>query len=150
MTNVSAPTAATEPAADNKVQEQQELQSTVNDLLAGAGEAGRRAAGWVRELAARQAEAGHRAVLERAADALEQAAGREIVPGGDGQLDEELAYDLGAGVVTGSVLYLGCSGDVRQVRQLPLIGMCLTGIWGFVRQVRHVGQASGPGSCCWK
>ncbi|MFE2728779.1 hypothetical protein [Kitasatospora sp. NPDC059327] len=46
----------------------------------------------------------HRTVLERAADAIEQAAGREVVPGGEGQLDEELAYDLSAGVVTGSVV----------------------------------------------
>ncbi|MEK2491049.1 hypothetical protein WN990_15955 [Kitasatospora purpeofusca] len=58
----------------------------------------------MRELAARPSQAGHRAVPERAADAIEQAAGREILPGGDGQVDEELAYDLWAGAVTGSVL----------------------------------------------
>ncbi|MEU6973764.1 hypothetical protein AB0A71_39780 [Kitasatospora aureofaciens] len=56
----------------------------------------------MRELAARQAQERHRMVLERVADAVEQAAGREVVPGGDGQLDEELAYDLAAYVVTGS------------------------------------------------
>ncbi|MFD9591987.1 hypothetical protein ACFWA9_04410 [Kitasatospora sp. NPDC059973] len=34
----------------------------------------------------------HRTVLERAAGAVEEATGREFVPGGEGQLDEELAY----------------------------------------------------------
>ncbi|MGW3044651.1 hypothetical protein ACWC9T_32460 [Kitasatospora sp. NPDC001159] len=88
--------------ADDEDQERRERQHAVNELLAEAGEAGRRAAGWVRELAERQPEAGHRTVLERAADAIERAAGREVVPGGDGQLAEELAYDLAAYVVTGS------------------------------------------------
>lgn len=87
-----------EPAAEDEDQEQRERerQYAVNVLLAEAGEAGRVAAGWVRELAARQAQERHRTVLERAA-------GREVVPGGDGQLDEELAYDLAAYVVTGSL-----------------------------------------------
>ncbi|MFD4905184.1 hypothetical protein [Kitasatospora purpeofusca] len=110
---------APEPTAENEDQERR----AVNELLAGAGEVGRRAAGWVRELAARQAEAGHRAVLERAADALEQAAGREVVPGGDGQLDEELAYDLGAGVVTGGVLADGLP-ELSAGERIALVAIC--------------------------
>ncbi|MEV6949607.1 transposase [Streptomyces sp. NPDC051172] len=43
--------------------------------------------------------------------------------------------------------YLGCSGADRQVRQVGPIGPCLTDIWGFVRNVRHVsgGRARRPG-----
>ncbi|MFD9067732.1 hypothetical protein ACFVZ3_40175 [Kitasatospora purpeofusca] len=111
---------APEPTAEH---EDQEHRHAVNKLLAEAGEAGRRAAGWVRELAARQSEAGHRAVLERAADALEQAAGREVVPGGDGQLDEELAYDLGAGVVTGGVLAGGLP-ELSVGERIALVAVC--------------------------
>ncbi|GGV00641.1 hypothetical protein ACIG0C_30955 [Kitasatospora aureofaciens] len=93
---------AAEPLAEDGEQAQRERQRAVNEVLAEAGEVGRVVAGWVRSLAARQAEGRHCAVLERAADAIERAAGREVVPGGDGQLAEELAYDLAAGVVTGS------------------------------------------------
>ncbi|MEU4587405.1 hypothetical protein AB0F92_36020 [Kitasatospora aureofaciens] len=93
---------AAEPLAEDEHQAQRERQRAVNEVLAEAGEVGRVVAGWVRSLAARQAEGRHCAVLERAADAIERAAGREVVPGGDGQLAEELAYDLAAGVVTGS------------------------------------------------
>ncbi|CAM5582551.1 hypothetical protein BOQ63_002585 (plasmid) [Streptomyces viridifaciens] len=93
---------AAEPLAEDEHQAQRERQRAVNEVLAEAGEVGRVVAGWVRSLAARQAEGRHCAVLEQAADAIERAAGREVVPGGDGQLAEELAYDLAAGVVTGS------------------------------------------------
>ncbi|MFD8707845.1 hypothetical protein ACFV1W_35590 [Kitasatospora sp. NPDC059648] len=79
MTNMTVLPVAAEPAAENEDQEQRE-QHAVNEVLAEASEAGRRAAEWVRELAARQPEAGHRAVLGRAADAVERAAGREVVP----------------------------------------------------------------------
>ncbi|MFF7459683.1 hypothetical protein [Kitasatospora sp. NPDC008115] len=95
----------------------------VNGLLAEAGEAGRRAAGWVRELAARQTQEAHRTVLGRAADAVEQACGREIVPGGEGQLDEELAYDLGAGVVTGSPLADGLP-ELTAGERVALAAVC--------------------------
>ncbi|MFE5586096.1 hypothetical protein [Kitasatospora sp. NPDC056531] len=87
-------------------QEQQDperaRQQAVNEVLALAAETGRRAGGWVRELVARQTDEWHRTVVERAADAIEQASGREIVPGGEGPLDEELHYGLTASVVTGS------------------------------------------------
>ncbi|WP_405364579.1 hypothetical protein [Kitasatospora sp. NBC_00039] len=98
------PVTAQHPEDDDREQMERERQQAVNELVAGAAEAGRRAAGWVRELAGRQSDAGHRVVLERAADAVERASGREVVPGGDGELDEELRYDLGASVVTGSVV----------------------------------------------
>ncbi|MFF2549263.1 hypothetical protein ACFVUY_42815 [Kitasatospora sp. NPDC058063] len=103
--------------------EDQEQRHVVNGLLAEAGEAGRRAAGWVRDLAGRQAEEAHRTVLGRAADAVEQACGREVVPGGEGQLDEELAYDLGAGVVTGSPLADGLP-ELAAGERVALAAVC--------------------------
>ncbi|MFD4661654.1 hypothetical protein ACFWP2_39295 [Kitasatospora sp. NPDC058444] len=103
MTNMTVLAVAAEPAAEDEDQEQRKQQA-VNELLAETSETGRRAAEWVRELAARQPEEAHRTVLGRAADAVAQACGPEVVPGGEGQLDEELAYDLSAGVVTGSPL----------------------------------------------
>ncbi|WP_328959125.1 hypothetical protein [Kitasatospora purpeofusca] len=62
-------------------------------------------------------------MLDRAADAVEQACGREILPGGDGQLDEELAYDLGAGVVTGSVLAAGLP-QLSTGERIALVAVC--------------------------
>ncbi|MFI6448481.1 hypothetical protein [Kitasatospora sp. NPDC050543] len=92
-----------EHGAGDEDQEQPDRErQAVNELLADAAQAGRRAAGWVRELAERQPDNAHRVVLYRAAAAVELASGREVVPGGDGQLAEELAYDLAANVVTGS------------------------------------------------
>ncbi|MGW4805864.1 hypothetical protein [Kitasatospora sp. NPDC004272] len=104
MTNTTFP--ASERASDSGDQEQLE-QHALNTLVAEAAEAGRRGAGWVRELAGRQVEHGHQLVLARAADAVELACGREAVPGGGGVLTEELAYDLAADVVTGSFTAAG-------------------------------------------
>ncbi|WP_344341894.1 hypothetical protein, partial [Kitasatospora putterlickiae] len=104
MTNVTVRVDEVDLEDEDQEQREREQRHVVNGLLAEAGEAGRRAAGWVRELTGRQAEEAHRTVLGRAADAVEQACGREVVPGGEGQLDEELAYNLAAGVVTGSPL----------------------------------------------
>lgn len=67
-----------------------------------AAAAGEAAAGWVRGLAGRQDDQGHARVLERAADAIERASGREIVPGGDGHLVEELRHALAADVLLGA------------------------------------------------
>ncbi|MFI6158199.1 hypothetical protein ACIBCA_36545 [Kitasatospora sp. NPDC051170] len=122
MTNMTVLPVAAEPAAEDEDQEQREQQA-VNEVLAEASEAGRRAAEWVRELAARQPEAGHRAVLGRAADAVERASGREVVPGGEGQLDEELVYDLGADVVAGSVVADGLPVLVMGER-IALVTVC--------------------------
>ncbi|MEV7189942.1 hypothetical protein [Kitasatospora sp. NPDC093102] len=123
MRDVSVLPVATEPPAEDEDQEQRERQHAVNEVLAEVGEAGRRAAGWVRGLAARQPQPGHRTVLEQAADAVEQAAGREIVPGGEGQLDEELAYDLAADVITGSVLVDGLP-ELSTGERIALIAVC--------------------------
>ncbi|MEU4303112.1 hypothetical protein [Kitasatospora aureofaciens] len=62
-------------------------------------------------------------MLERAADAIERAAGREVVPGGDGQLAEELAYDLAAGVVTGSP-YAQALADLVMGERITLVAVC--------------------------
>ncbi|MFE5586395.1 hypothetical protein [Kitasatospora sp. NPDC056531] len=114
---------ADELLAEDEDQERRERQHAVNELLAEAGEAGRGAAGWVRELAARQAEERHRAVLERAADAIKQTAGREVVPNGDGQLAEELAYDLSADVVTGSP-YAQALPELAVGERIALVAAC--------------------------
>ncbi|MFB6888738.1 hypothetical protein ACFCX4_05400 [Kitasatospora sp. NPDC056327] len=82
-------------------------------------ESGRRTAGRVRGLAGRQAEEAHRTVPGRAADAIAQACGREIVPGGEGQLDEEPAYDLGTGTVTGTPLANGLPEPTTGERVAP-------------------------------
>ncbi|MFE7529798.1 hypothetical protein ACFU7Y_29400 [Kitasatospora sp. NPDC057542] len=73
--------------------------------------------------AARQTEERHRVVLERAADAVEQAAGREVVPGGDGQLAEELAYDLAADVVTGGP-YAEARPELAVGERIALVAVC--------------------------
>lgn len=73
----------------------------MDGVLASAAETGRRAAGWVRVLAGRQTDGRHRMRLERAAAAIAQTSGREIVPGSEGVLTEELRYDLAGDVVAG-------------------------------------------------
>ncbi|MFE7527697.1 hypothetical protein ACFU7Y_18565 [Kitasatospora sp. NPDC057542] len=123
MRDVSVLPVATEPPAEDGDQEQRERQHAVNEVFAEAGEAGRRAAGWVCGLAARQLQPGHHTVLERAADAVEQAAGREIVPGGESQLAEELAYDLAADVITGSILVDGLP-ELSTGERIALIAVC--------------------------
>ncbi|MFD8782521.1 hypothetical protein [Kitasatospora sp. NPDC059599] len=95
----------------------------MNDAIAAAGETGRRAAAWVRELAERQSAEGHRAVLEQAADAIEQTAGREIVPGGEGQPDDELRYALTAGLVTGNP-YSGGRLLLATGERIALVSVC--------------------------
>ncbi|MFJ6384611.1 hypothetical protein ACIQI7_31970 [Kitasatospora sp. NPDC092039] len=117
---------AAEPPAEDQEQREREQRHAVNGLLAGAGEAGRRAAGWVRDLAARQTEEAHRTVLGRAADAVKQARGQEVVPGGEGQLDEELAYDLGASVVTGSPLTAALP-ELAAGERVALAAVCAVG-----------------------
>ncbi|WP_328959055.1 hypothetical protein [Kitasatospora purpeofusca] len=62
-------------------------------------------------------------MLERAAGAVEQAATREILTDGDGQLDEELAYDLAAGVVTGSPLAEDLP-DLAVGERIALVAVC--------------------------
>ncbi|MEU9048620.1 MULTISPECIES: hypothetical protein [unclassified Kitasatospora] len=111
-------------------------------LLAEAGEAGRVAAGWVRELAARQAEERHRTVLERAAAAVEQAAGREVVPAGEGQLDEELAYDLAAYVVTGSP-YAQALPELAMGERIALVAVCAELLMENANLPPRIGKPAG-------
>ncbi|MGW3046061.1 hypothetical protein ACWC9T_40080 [Kitasatospora sp. NPDC001159] len=59
----------------------------------------------------------------RAADAIEQAAGREVVPGGDGRLAEELAYDLAADVVVGRVHAAGLP-ELSMGERIALAAVC--------------------------
>ncbi|MFJ6141563.1 hypothetical protein [Kitasatospora sp. NPDC092286] len=123
MTNMTVQVDEVDLEDENREQQEREQRHVVNGLLAEAGEAGRRAAGWVRELAGRQTEEAHRTVLGRAADAVEQACGREVVPGGDGQLREELAYDLAADIVTGSPYAAGMP-ELTMGERIALITVC--------------------------
>ncbi|MGA5823556.1 hypothetical protein ACPC54_37535 [Kitasatospora sp. NPDC094028] len=79
------------------------LTAEERDALARVCVTGQIAAGWIRSLASRQHDGGNRLVLEQYAGAVEQVLGREIVPGGDGELVEELRYTLDAYVLLGSV-----------------------------------------------
>jgi hypothetical protein len=79
------------------------LTAAERDALAEASVTGQRAAGWIRTLASRQQDSGNRHVLERYADAVEQVLRREIIPGGEGGLTEELRHTLDAYVLRGSV-----------------------------------------------
>jgi hypothetical protein len=80
------------------------LSAAERDALARAAVAGQHAAGWIRTLAARQQHADNRQILQRYADAVEQVLRREIIPGSEGELTEELRYTLDAYVLCGSTL----------------------------------------------
>ncbi|MGW7582728.1 hypothetical protein ACWGKU_28745 [Kitasatospora sp. NPDC054768] len=123
MTNMTLVAAESGAGDEDQEQRERERQHAVNEVLAEAAGAGRRAAGWVRELAGRQQEERHRIVLERAADAVERAAGPEVVPGGEGQLDDELAYDLSAGIVTGNP-YAEALPELSMGERIALITVC--------------------------
>ncbi|MFF7993375.1 hypothetical protein ACFZDG_26710 [Kitasatospora xanthocidica] len=122
--------AGADAAEDQEHEQEQEEENreraqrqVVNEVLALAAETGRRAAGWVRELAVRQTDEGHRRVLERAAGAIEQTSGREIVPGGEGQLDGDLRYDLAAGLVAGNP-YAGALPVLDAGERVALAAVC--------------------------
>ncbi|WP_327071827.1 hypothetical protein [Kitasatospora sp. NBC_01302] len=106
MTISRLPAAAGRP--DQAEPEQQEpddaLSAAERDALAQAAVTGQHAADWIRTLAARQQHADNRRILERYADAVEQVLRREIIPGSEGELTEELRYTLDAYVLCGSVL----------------------------------------------
>ncbi|MEU4118903.1 hypothetical protein AB0F71_30975 [Kitasatospora sp. NPDC028055] len=123
MTNMTLVAAESGAEDEDQEQRERERQHAVNEVLAEAAEAGRQAAGWVRELAERQPEERHRSVLERAADAVERAAGREVVPGGEGQLDDELAYGLSAGIVTGNP-YAEALPELSMGERIALVAVC--------------------------
>jgi len=89
-----------------------------------AADAGEAAAVWVRELAGRQGEEEHGRLLERVAEAIVQASSREIIPGSDGLLTEELRYTLAADVVLGSSHTTGTLPDLHPGERMPLIAVC--------------------------
>jgi hypothetical protein len=74
------------------------------DALAHTAATGIRAAHWIRSLAKRQPDPCNRRALHRYADAVEQALRYEIVPGGDGDLAEQLRHTLDTLVLRGSTL----------------------------------------------
>ncbi|MFF8775283.1 hypothetical protein [Kitasatospora sp. NPDC015120] len=110
-----------ETGLDGEDQAQRAPASAALRRAAGAGEA---AAAWVRELAGRQGEEDHARALERAADAIVRASGREIVPGSDGLLAEELRYTLGADVVLGASHTTATLPELHPGERMPLIAVC--------------------------
>jgi hypothetical protein len=99
MTISHLPTAAVEPDHPDDG-----LSAAEREALAQAAATGQHAADWIRTLAARQQHADNRQILQRYADAVEQVLRREIIPGSEGELTEELRYTLDAYVLCGSTL----------------------------------------------
>ncbi|MFD5437356.1 hypothetical protein ACFWJ4_35070 [Kitasatospora sp. NPDC127067] len=87
-------------------------------------DAGEAAAAWVRELAARQGEEEHRRALERAAEAITLASNREVIPGSDGLLSEELRYTLAADVLLGASHTIGTLPELGGGERLALVAVC--------------------------
>ncbi|MDH6129926.1 hypothetical protein [Kitasatospora sp. GP82] len=85
--------------------------------------AGETAAAWVRGLADRQDDDLHAQALRRTADAIEQASHREVVPGGNGHLAEQLRHALAADVLLGD-LTAGTASVLAQGERLPLVAVC--------------------------
>ncbi|MGW7448158.1 hypothetical protein [Kitasatospora sp. NPDC054795] len=86
-------------------------------------DAGEAAAAWVRELAGRQEDERHAPALEHAAAGIERASHQEVIPGGDGQLAEELRYSLAADVLLGAP-HTGSLPDLAPGERLPLVAVC--------------------------
>ncbi|MFD5922525.1 hypothetical protein ACFVYP_38265 [Kitasatospora sp. NPDC058201] len=80
----------------------------------------------MRELAARQSDEGHALVLGQAADAILQASAHEVIPGGEGQLVEELRYHLAADVMLGATR-TGTLPELRAGERLALVVGCVLG-----------------------
>ncbi len=78
----------------------------------------------MRELAGRQCEEEHGRLLERVAEAIVKASSREIIPGSDGLLTEELRYTLAADVVLGSSHTTGTLPELHDGERMPLIAVC--------------------------
>ncbi|MET8629776.1 hypothetical protein ABZW30_39650 [Kitasatospora sp. NPDC004669] len=92
-------------------------------VLHRARDTGEAAAVWVRALAGRQANEPHALVLEHAAEAIERASHQEAVPGGDGELTEELRYSLAAGVLLGATRTATLPG-LAPGERIPLVAVC--------------------------
>ncbi|GAA1234172.1 hypothetical protein GCM10009665_25540 [Kitasatospora nipponensis] len=77
----------------------------------------------MRELAGRQEDERHARALEHAAAGIERASHQEVIPGGDGQLAEELRYSLAADVLLGAT-YTGTLPDLAPGERMPLVAVC--------------------------
>ncbi|MDY0812984.1 hypothetical protein [Kitasatospora purpeofusca] len=111
----AAPHEAEVPDGEDQAQRAAEVAAL--QRVADAGEA---AAAWVRELAGRQCEEDHGRALERVAEA----SGREIIPGSDGLLTEELRYTLAANVVLGASHTTGTLPELHDGERLALVAVC--------------------------
>ncbi|MGW6916280.1 hypothetical protein ACWGB8_21025 [Kitasatospora sp. NPDC054939] len=108
-------------ALDGEDQVQRAAELAALHRVAGAGEA---AAAWVRELVSRQGEEEHGRLLERVAEAIVRASSREIIPGSDGLLAEELRYTLAEDVVLGASHTTGTLPKLHPGERMPLITVC--------------------------
>ncbi|KOV13303.1 hypothetical protein ADK60_29860 [Streptomyces sp. XY431] len=62
--------------------------------------------------------------MERVADAVVRVSGREIVPGSDGLLTEELRYTLAADAVLGASHTTGTLPELHDGERMPLAAVC--------------------------
>ncbi len=109
-----------EPASESDDQALDPVQLAALHRGRDAGEA---AAAWVRELAGRQNDERHALALEHAAAGIERASHQEVIPGGDGQLAEELRYALAADVLLGAT-HTGTMPDLAPGERMPLVAVC--------------------------
>ncbi|MFJ6774828.1 hypothetical protein ACIQOV_28380 [Kitasatospora sp. NPDC091257] len=114
-------TPALDEAKAPKDQVQRAAELAALHRAAGAGEA---AAAWVRELAGHQGEEDHGRLLERVAEAIAQASSREIIPGSNGLLTEELRCTLAADVVLGASHTTGTLPELHAGERMSLIAVC--------------------------
>ncbi|MFF1908286.1 hypothetical protein [Kitasatospora sp. NPDC058218] len=112
-----------EQAAARAAAAREEHELAVREALALAADAGEAAAAWVRELAARQDDERHALVLGNAAEAIVHASAREVIPGGEGRLVEELRYRLAADVLLGAT-HTGTLPELRTGERLALVAVC--------------------------
>ncbi|MCX5215918.1 hypothetical protein OG689_43025 [Kitasatospora sp. NBC_00240] len=99
-----------------------EVGRAVREVLVEAGAVGERAATWVEALAARQGDGAHRRVLDTFAEAVRRVLGREIVPGGSGEVSCGLRYRLDAYVLLGAAGTEGAP-DLTSAEQLALLAV---------------------------
>ncbi|WP_406192337.1 hypothetical protein OH807_00750 [Kitasatospora sp. NBC_01560] len=102
----------------------QALDPVLPAALHRGSDAGEAAAAWVRELAGRQCEEEHARALGRVAEAITWASSREIIPGSEGLLAEELRYTLAADVVLGASHTTGTLPELHAGERAALVTAC--------------------------
>ncbi|MGW4808008.1 hypothetical protein [Kitasatospora sp. NPDC004272] len=114
------------PSPDDDVPDHEDQARHAVELAAlhRAADTGEAAARWVQRLADRQGEKEHGRLLERTAEAIVKASSREIIPGSDGLLTEELRHTLAADVVLGASHTTGTLPELRPGERTPLIAVC--------------------------